>query len=269
MKKTSTKFITAIALFLGLGANAQAPVVDFTWTPANPCPGQTVQITGIVTSGTVTTWGYSLTGATAASTLVQSPVVTFTMGGVQTVTLIGLNGITPSQAVVKSVTLVANPVMVTSTSNTVCSGGSATLTATGGTSYVWAPVTSTMATAVISPTTVGNNNYTVSATASVCPGYTWTTVFTETVVTCVGLKEVSNATFAGLYPNPASNNVTLEFTNNSVKNISVMDLTGRVVFTTSTSDEKIALNLSNLNDGVYFVRINSNNKTEIAKLIKN
>lgn len=266
--KKSTKFLSAALMFLGLGVFAQAPVVDFSWTPANPCPGQTVQITGSVTSGTVTSWGYSLTGASVTNTLVQSPVVTFTMGGVQTVTLIGLNGLTPSTPVVKTISLVANPVNVTSSSNTMCAGSSATLTATGGTSYAWAPVTSTVATAVISPTAAGNVNYTVSATASVCPGYTWTTVFTQTVVNCTGLNEQSNALSFGLYPNPAANEVSLDFNNNSSKNVVVYDMTGKAVLTVNSNEAVVKMNVSALSQGVYFVKIQSNNRTEVAKLIK-
>jgi hypothetical protein len=331
--KKSTKMFFALLTFLGMSAFGQAPVVDFSWTPANPCPGQTIQVTGIITSGTVTSWGYSLTGATAGNTLVQNPVVTFTMSGVNTFTLVGLNGLTPSLPVAKSITMAAAPVLtVTSASPVVCSGNSVVITATGAATYSWMPGGQTTNTIAVTPTAnatysvigTGTNacasTYTItqwtaslavsSTTNMLCSGssatlnagygvtYSWspggqstktivvsptvttsytvtdatcslTANFTQSVTTCVGLNERNaDVKSFGMYPNPAVNEVVLEFNNNFDKNVTIVDITGKNVMLVNSNESKLTLNISTLNQGVYFVKIQSNNKTEYAKLIK-
>lgn len=266
--KKSTKFLMTLLTSLGLGAFAQSPVVNFSWTPANPCPGATVAITGSITSGTVTAWGYSVTGATATTYTVQNPVVTFTAGGTQTITLVALNGLSPSQPVIKTITVTPNPIQVASTTTMLCVGNSATLTASGGTAYVWsAPLTSTVATAVISPTTT--TNYTVSATASVCPGYTWTSVFTQSVSPCTGVAQMHNESIlVSVYPNPAKSELVVELNNGTSKSIEVIDVTGKVVLSEVSSKDNTVINVGGLNTGIYFVRVQSNNSVKVLKIVK-
>jgi len=321
-------------MFLGLSTFAQAPVVDFSWTPTSPCQGATVSITGSITSGSVTAWGYTLTGASVSSMIVQSPVVTFTAAGTQTIVLAALNGTSFSTPVTKTIDVMPYPTMtVTSSSPVVCTTGSAVITATGAATYSWMPggaITNTIAatnvTANVTYSVVGTgtngcawtktvtqwvaNLAITSSTNMLCSGssatlnagygttYSWspgsqttqvivvsptvnttytvanagcslTSTFTQSVTTCVGITELSaDARSFGLYPNPATNAVTIEFNNNSVKNISLLDLTGRVVLSTSVSDEKTTLNIASLAKGIYYVRIQSNNKVEVAKIVK-
>ena len=331
--KKSTKFFFALFTVLGMSAFAQAPVVDFSWTPTSPCTGATVQVTGSVVSGTATSWGYSLTGASVGNTLTQNPVITFTMGGVQTVTLVALNGMTPSTPVVKTITVESGPSMtVSSASAVVCSGNSVVITATGATTYSWMPGSEVTNTIVSTPT--ANTTYSVigtgtngctststitqwisalavtSTTNMLCAGssatlnagygvtYSWspggqstqtivisptvttsytvadascslTANFTQSVTTCVGLNENNlDASSFGLFPNPATNDVNLEFVQNGEKNISIYDMTGKQVINLVAAENKVKVNISNLSQGVYFVKIQSNNKTSVAKLVK-
>jgi len=195
-------------------------------------------------------------------------VVTFTAGGTQTITLVcgSLSG--TSTPVSKVVTLTPNPVSVTSTTNNLCSGQSATLTATGGTAFMWAPVTSTVATAVISPTVT--SNYTVSSTGTTCPSWTWTAVFTQSVQNCPSgiQKNATGGMSFNLYPNPTNGDFTIELNNGTVKTIEILDMTGRMVYTNTTTSDKINCNLNSLAKGIYYVRVQSNNTVEIAKIVK-
>jgi hypothetical protein len=47
-----------------------------------------------------------------------------------------------------------------------------------------------------------------------------------------------------------------------------MDLTGRIVLTNTSSNDKIDFNISNLANGVYYVRVQSNNSVEVIKIVK-
>ena len=91
----------------------------------------------------------------------------------------------------------------------------------------------------------------------------------------VGLNEFENALGLSIYPNPTSSSSVIEFTSpyNSKANLTVYDVTGRVVeenvmTVNSGVNTKYTVNSSNqLNSGVYFVSINIDGQKVIKKLI--
>jgi hypothetical protein len=86
--------------------------------------------------------------------------------------------------------------------------------------------------------------------------------------TFVGLDEIS-AVEATLYPNPATNNVTIELTDkNAVAELTVLDLFGKVVYT-STITGSTTMDVSELTSGVYMVRLNNNGQTSSTRFVKN
>ena len=77
-------------------------------------------------------------------------------------------------------------------------------------------------------------------------------------------------------PNPFSSTTTLEFYLSETKNISIAisDVMGRIAKTIQTKyiqqgNNKIEINLSELNSGIYFCKINSTENNQTIKLIKN
>jgi hypothetical protein len=48
----------------------------------------------------------------------------------------------------------------------------------------------------------------------------------------------------------------------------ISDISGRVVLSAKTTNDKINLNITSLSNGVYFVKVQSNNATEVIKVIK-
>lgn len=82
------------------------------------------------------------------------------------------------------------------------------------------------------------------------------------------LLNVRHNQIAGLqiYPNPVSNGILYVSTeNNSDKNIQIFDILGKQVFNTLTSSESV--NISNLNSGIYIIRITEEGKTATRKLV--
>ena len=70
-----------------------------------------------------------------------------------------------------------------------------------------------------------------------------------------------------LYPNPSTNSVKLSSTNTPISEISIYDLSGKLLLSKKYNSEiNINLNISNLDAGIYLLKIN--NKKSI-KLIKN
>lgn len=68
-----------------------------------------------------------------------------------------------------------------------------------------------------------------------------------------------------IIPNPAKDYLTIQ-TNEVINEFSIFDLNGRLLKSKKTNDKKI--NISDLNRGVYFIKIKSENKTSQEKFIK-
>lgn len=71
-----------------------------------------------------------------------------------------------------------------------------------------------------------------------------------------------------VHPNPANNFVTLSSELDSY-DLSVTDLTGKVVLQQSLSGIENTINVSNLSSGIYLFNINSDDKKDTIKVIKN
>lgn len=118
-------------------------------TDASVCPGESTTLTA---SGAVT---YQWTGGPATASYTVSPTTTTTY----TVTGIDANGCSTTDVVTVSINAI--PVANAGNDAVACAGGSATLTASGGVSYVWSNGDNT-ATTTVSPTTP--TTYTVTVT---------------------------------------------------------------------------------------------------------
>ena len=71
----------------------------------------------------------------------------------------------------------------------------------------------------------------------------------------------------GLYPNPAREQVS--FTLESDAQVSIFDMTGRMVSETNVAAGQAQLNVSELENGVYFVNFRfANGNTTISKFVK-
>ena len=76
---------------------------------------------------------------------------------------------------------------------------------------------------------------------------------------------------ASISPNPFSTTVTISITENisSDLHVSLCDLTGRTVFVnTFEPSQEITLNLSSLVQGLYIIKVSTNEKSFGSKLIK-
>ena len=78
--------------------------------------------------------------------------------------------------------------------------------------------------------------------------------------------EDNNTLNVSVFPNPFTNRISISTDINS--SISIIDITGKVVYATINLNELIQLDLSELKTGVYFLSISNNNTKSISKLIK-
>ncbi len=138
-------------------------------SPSIVCAGNTV---------TLTAAGGELLGWTSNNTFSAQPtiLVTPSVTGVYLASGTNSMGCKSVQAVTVNVINLPVPI-VFSSANTICSGGSVTLTAGGGTSYTWLPVNQTGSVVVITPSVT--TLYTLALQNSGCTNYTTVLIQTE------------------------------------------------------------------------------------------
>jgi hypothetical protein len=87
-------------------------------------------------------------------------------------------------------------------------------------------------------------------------------------------NESKNTTVQSIYPNPSANiiNVNFETVSEDEFTVEVIDAFGKVYQSTNSSDlngsSNVSFDISQLNNGIYFIRINSNNACEINRFVK-
>jgi hypothetical protein len=84
----------------------------------------------------------------------------------------------------------------------------------------------------------------------------------------VGLNERSGLTILiNLFPNPSSSKINIEC-EIEMKEIVVKDILGREIFSTDPNEKKIELDLTFLNEGIYFVGIETEKGMVVRKIVK-
>lgn len=73
-----------------------------------------------------------------------------------------------------------------------------------------------------------------------------------------GLSTISNPNF-NLYPNPSDGKVTISFSSAESRTVEVLDLTGKIVYSTSSNQEELNMNLGYLLPSIYNVIITNGN----------
>jgi len=102
-------------------------------------------------------------------------------------------------------------------------------------------------------------NFFVRRVVSDCSNELNSNLIILTVENCTGIKNIDAAKTFTIYPNPASNNVQL--TINTVQlnikpiEIQMLDITGKVVISSTLRGTTQSIDISNINEGVYFIKI--------------
>jgi hypothetical protein len=95
---------------------------------------------------------------------------------------------------------------------------------------------------------------------------------TATVTNSTGVTENASEAVAVVYPNPASDNLTVSL-NAAVSGkvlISIVDLAGRIVSEKScNASDKIEMNITSLAKGTYMIRVTTETAQSVQRIIKN
>lgn len=131
---------------------------------------------------------------------------------------------------------------------------------------------------VYSGTSVSGNLLSIATAGTFNPVYTYTSSatgcsnsasVTVIVANCTGFNSLSatNSTI-NVYPNPNQGSFTIDTYNTSEKTIEIIDVTGRVVLLQKATNESIKINIADLANGIYQVKIKSENELHMIKVIK-
>ncbi|MES2678283.1 MAG: T9SS type A sorting domain-containing protein [Bacteroidota bacterium] len=159
-------------------------------------------------------------------------------------------------------------VAATNVPSTSCPGDNITFTGSGAATYTWMSNTNY---AVGSPVTILSpaSSLIYSVTGTDANGCKKTISIVQQVVTCTGINTQSGSIKnLSVYPNPTSGAFVVELINGLNKTIEVTDVTGRVVMTVSTMNDQIDMNINILSNGVYYIKVKSDNAVGVLKIVK-
>lgn len=239
-------------------AQGAAPKIGSTVTPyATICKGQSISIFGTGASN------YSWTGGISNGVAFTPTVTTtYTVTGSSTK---GCVGIATRKITVNEIPKVG--VVVDPSSATICKGQAVKLTGTGATAYDWSGGITNNIYFVPDKTTT----YTVTGTAlTTCTAKATKTI---TVVTCVGVDEFAAIETLSVYPIPTEGKLTVSILNArfTTLNITVINMLGATVYSTvekgNGTEFNKQLDLTNLNAGVYYLKLNAEGIEEVKKIV--
>ncbi|MBN8691724.1 MAG: T9SS type A sorting domain-containing protein [Bacteroidetes bacterium] len=202
-----------------------SPTIVITPSASALCSGQSATLTA---SGAGSyTWS---TGGTN-SAIVVSPTSTATYS------VTGMNSNCYSDRTV-TVTVTPTPTInITPSTSTLCSGQSATLTASGASSYAWS-TGGTNSGIVVSPTLT--TTYSVTGTTSGCSS---SNTFTVQVSICNSVHELEFKNSVIVYPNPTSGTVLVN-SNTEIERIELINMLGQRIEEFEMTSNKLSIHIA-------------------------
>jgi PKD repeat protein len=231
---------------------------------ASSCQNQVIALSD-ASSGSPTSWSWSMPGGTPASATTQNTSVTYATAGAKVVSLTVTSG-TASSTTSQTITVNPPPTLsVTPTATTVCPGQQVILKVSGATSYVWTPGGGSLPSFPVTPG--ATTTYSVVGTANSCSSAPTTIVVT--VATCTGFEDLESHNELSVYPNPSTGIFTISSANNTGKlDVTVLNMLGQTVKTESSKDPKsVLLDMSTYSKGVYYVKVQMNDGAKLVKVI--
>jgi len=234
------------------------PTLTVTASSGTVCAGSPTTLSTV--TGTVAVTSYSWSTSATTSSITVSPALT------STYSVLGTSAEGCSTTKHYTVTVNSLPT-VTAISNldSICIGGTDTLTADGATTYIWntganttsIPVTLTVTTTFTVEGTDGNG----------CQNMASVTQSVST--TCYeGIERYSNSANVSVYPNPSNGNFVITTTENT-NTIMVTDILGNELVSINPTGTTTNVNLSAQPSGVYFIKVTANGAQTVKRIIIN
>jgi len=239
-------------------SSGQAAVASFSFAGQPTCESLGVIFSN--NSSNATTYNWTFTGATPATSTLAAPSATWTVPGVYQITLVASNSIY-SDTLIQQITINSNPPLPIITQN------GNTLESTPGNSYEWYLANNLIPGAIAQqyiPTQ--NGQYRVKVTnANGC----WTTSLNFNFIMNGVSDNTTNQFQIKLIPNPFYDNFSITIPESIIgSNYTVFDNLGRSITSGKLETKQTALDVSALNSGFYILIIYTAQKEVKFKLLK-
>jgi hypothetical protein len=236
-------------------------------SPSSACTGLGLNLTNTSTGWPPPTYSWTASGGTfVPSSQVASPSLNFPSPGVYTITLSSSNGTTAVYT--RTINVTSPDLFLSTNSQTICEGKSATFYANGVETYTWEPGNVQNSVGTFNP--LSSQIYTITGTQT--NGCKTTSTVELVVSPCVGIEAYKqNNLNAMVYPNPASNELNVQIHGNSSADFSldIYDAVGRLVksqtLQLTSSGEVKTIDISTFDNGIYFIKIQG---TPTMKFVK-
>lgn len=156
-------------------------------------------------------------------------------------------------------------VELTTSSDTICRGTSALITASGAETYLW-DNGQTSSSITINP--FSSDIYSILGITGNCSSTNEVIVFVED---CTSLYDLENSNSeVSIMPNPTNGATTIKFGNAAIRDIYITDISGKILQSFQSKNQIEVLPTEELTSGIYIVRVLSEiNQSQFIKLIKN
>lgn len=122
--------------------------------------------------------------------------------------------------------------------------------------------------AIVAPNLAGQYNYEYIVGNGVCPDDTASVVLTATSCDYLGLDENAGQSLT-VYPNPSKGAITISTSENITGTLQIMDAQGKLIQTqVLTNVNTLSVDLTGYTNGVYILKVNSDQINTITRVIK-
>lgn len=228
----------------------------------NALPTVTVN-SGAVCSGS----SFTLIPGGAASYTFSSGSAVVNPASTTNYTVNGTSAAGCAGSAVSTVSVNSLPTVTASTSaSLICVGQSASLTASGASTYSW-NTGGSAAVIAVSPTVT--TTYTVNGTDA--NGCSNSVTVTQNVSACTGLSDIAGiAGGISVYPNPSNGVFYVQVSEEVIgSHVIVMNALGEIVYSLIANSSESKLDLQALTNGVYFVKVEKEGRNySVRKIVK-
>ena len=239
-----------------------SPIISLIANSSQVCLGNSTTLTAFGAN----TYSWS-NGANTAMNVVTPSVST-------TYSVTGYNNYGCSGGASQQITVTPLPVISASSSATsICSGESAILSATDTPLYWYLDFQwiTDQGIAIGEQVTVSPNvstTYTLVGADVEDNGCPNKLVLNLIVNACTGLNKTGSNNQIKAYPNPFSEELTIELNTKTNRVISLYDLTGRIVLNIPTKNDQFKINTTGLPKGFYLIKIEMDGTSKMIKVVK-
>jgi hypothetical protein len=184
-----------------------------------------------------------------------------------TYSVMGANSFGCKDSAYVNIAVLPEPLLnAVSAQDTICAGQSVNLMVLVAQSYTWTNGAISLLGSTVQVSPVVTTVYTVTGTDSL--GCSNSLALVQTVLNCVFEKEIKANIGLNVFPNPVGDFLYIRFDSEHKSRISVLDAFGKCLEVTEISALNAMLDFQKLNHGLYFLKVETEGRIEVLKVIK-